>query len=566
MRRKRQIAVILINLLILAVYLGIQVVKVYEENNASISGTQVTEKNGEDNIPFEYSGKVMGIPIVENADFLEGMNKLKTEENPGICFEDTIVPYSKSGNTLYLSQDYEKTEWVGKLSVALEDAFLCTLQDAFWNEKRDAIKAGHSFSLWCITKDGYYEFDLVISGMPVISMTTQYSKVQKKVPYEIDPDKLYYDSEDLYYGEFRVFNPGVGTGNYEIVESGVRYHYKGATSKAFSKGSYALSLRGADQRDLDVSLLGMRADNSWKLNALCTDVNAIREKTAAQIWEEFDLADAALNTPGPRMEYVELILDDDYRGVYCLVEPVDEKKVGLDDNDALYKMIDYTIVEDGDIQHSIDKKWKIRSSIRVRYPKDIADYSAAWYPIRDYLNTFYRGQVTENAADKLYLDNAVDMLMYTEVISGSDNYFKNIYFAADVSPEGTYKMRQLPWDLDYTFGNMWTLDNDNRVYFNPDVTVSYHEKSVPYLAENDAKGIKELLESRWTTYRKSFLSTQEIQKKLTDNRDYLINTGAVERQNARWPQYAISTDIEYLLEYQADRMQWLDEYIMSFAQ
>ena len=66
--------------------------------------------------------------------------------------------------------------------------------------------------------------------------------------------------------------------------------------------------------------------------------------------------------------------------------------------------------------------------------------------------------------------------------------------------------------------------------------------------------------SRWKEYRKSFLDTEYILDLMTGNRDRLVDTGAVLREQSRWPEEEIDMDIEYLLDYQTKRMEWLAWY------
>ena len=302
-----------------------------------------------------------------------------------------------------------------------------------------------------------------------------------------------------------------------------------------------------------------------KLNSLITDPTRIREITAAQIWEEFDRANEEINEAGPRLQYVEVILDNDYRGVYGLVEPVDEKKLALDENDVLYKVITEQLPSDDRIQESIDNQWKIQSALRIRYPKTITDYETAWYPVRDYLNTFLGEQDIEYAMDKVYVSNAVDMMLFITAVAGSDNHTKNRYLAADVAEGGSYVMRQVPWDLDITFGQVFNQESPLKTDFEPDYTMVYEEEMVPMLMYVDYEKMSDLIREKWQNYRQSFLQTEAILQRFEENRDYLLDTGAAYRENERWPDFAMDTEIDYLKEYQKKRMNWADDYVAGYT-
>lgn len=529
-------------------------------------GRLLWQQYGQTNLFGRRSQKIMGVPLVEEPVFLEGKERVRAQENPGVYFQETILPYNAQDNILYLSQSLEEERWIGKLSPA-EGASLYAACDVCWEDKEAAIKEGHAFTLWLVLEDCYYEFSLVISGLPVISIGTERMEVQDPGIYEEDPDKFLFDSEDLYYGDIRVFDPGVGSSRYEIAECRVVYHFKGASTAGLAKKAYALSLQDTAGKKLNLSLLGMRYDNSWKLNALVIDKNRIREMTAAQIWEQLAAANTTVNETGPRMEYAELVVDNDYKGLYCLVEPVDEKKLELDSNDVLYKMISWDAPDDDSIQYSIDRGWRIQSAVRIRYPEVITDYEKVWYPIRDYqAKCINRWEGYEKIPQLVYPENIYDIYMFLMTVCGNDNYYKNMYYGADVKADGSYMMRVVPWDLDYTFGNEYITDGELGVRYAGNIAVEYKEISTDLLMEYAPDTVAELLVERWIAYRQDFLSTEAIQGLMRENTNYLMDSGVMARENNRWPQYSMDTDIDYLLDFQARRMEWLDEYFSGLVQ
>ncbi len=500
---------------------------------------------------------VMGIRLVEDFDFLKDKEKKETTDNFGIAFEKIILPYDKASNTLYLSQSLE--QWTGTLSVLSENAYiLCSPKEDYWSDRQSAVREGHIFTLWAVSESDYYEYQLVISGMPVISIDTERIEEQEKVPYEVDPDKLHFGSETLHYGTISVFNPDVGVDNYEILQSNVCYHLKGDSTKLFDKKGYAFKLQDYQGKNIDVSLLGMRADNSWKLNALNVDASRVREISASRIWQWIDTANTAVEEPGPRMEYAELLLDGEYAGLYLLVEPVDEKKLNLKAGDYLYKTIGWQIPTEETIQESVDSKWKIQTSIRIRYPKIISDYAAAWQPINDYLNMFHRDKQIDykKSIQKINLDNFIDYYIFSMTVSASDNTYKNIYYTAYAQENGSYQMYQIPWDLDLCMGNISVY----APHFSDDYTKVYTEPALSILMAANAEEIKPKLLERWQIYRESFLNTDAILALFEENRHYILETGAMDREINRWPQTEADPDISSLVNFQTKRMEWLDEY------
>lgn len=519
---------------------------------------------------FSYSDKVLGIYLVEDT-VLEGKQKLYSDENPGIAFEMTPLPYDRESNTLYLSQSLNSVEWVGSLSLDLKDPenktfYLCAPDAEVWNDKSFAIRNNHRYRLWAVSEKYYYELQLIITGTPIMAIQTERMTIPEAPTYEEDPDGLVYGSEPLYYGTVTVFDSDRSGEEYVITDAKVCYHEKGATSRTVSKKSYSIDLIDENELSVNVSLLGMRKDNSWKLNSLYFDPNRIREITASQIWESFDAADVHVSEPGPRMEYIELILDDEYQGLYCLVEPVDRKKLQLDSRDVLYKIIDWRIPDDDEMQDSANRGWRIMYPIRIRYPKDIADYNMAWYPVREYLQLFYRNASVDYSEGSaiIDIDNVIDYSLFLMTVSASDNMYKNTYLAAYHTDQG-YIIYQIPWDLDYTFGNEY-IYGGFPVRYNPDVSVIYMNEVMVRLHQANSQQMGELIWEKWSEYRNSFLDTEILCELIVSNRDYLLDTGAAEREINRWPDAQIDLDTEQILGYQRARMDWLDEFFYSWSE
>ncbi len=547
-------AIKLLAFCLLSIILAVGIRSYYEWNNKRF--------------PVEHERMLLGVPVVQEDWLPAGREKLSSAINPGICYEGVLLPYDASG-ICYLPQNLGE-EWLGELSAVGEEEesyFLCMPEDTYLDHKDDAIRENHSFVLWMVGDTKYYQVELVITGMPMLVMDTERQEEPEDFDYYEDPDRWTFDRDFMNYGTIGVFNPGVGTGQYEIVQSRVTYHDKGGITRGFHKRSYSLSLKNGQEENVDVSLLGMRSDNSWKLNSLVTDPNKIREKTASQIWEQFDLADTSIHEAGPREEYVEVVIDNEYRGIYCLVEPVDDKKLALDRNDVLYKTYGEKPTTDEDYGQVIEAGWKMTDTVRLRYPQEYIDFEQAWYPMRDYTNTFMWSSKADATAleQKIHLGNICDNLMYLYVCAGSDNQYKNNYYVAKVDAPGDYTMYRIPWDMDLTFGNVFDLESNTKSYFETDYTVGYTMEEWDAIYASQPEQIRTELHERWSRYRKSFLSTESINGLLVANRDYLVESGAVAREQVRWPEAPMSMDIAYLLEYQTKRMEWLDQFFAEGA-
>jgi len=254
--------------------------------------------------------------------------------------------------------------------------------------------------------------------------------------------------------------------------------------------------------------------------------------------------------------------------VYTLVEPVDAKKCDLDnDNDVLYKSLNWSAPSVENIEESMEKGWKISgNTVRIRHPKEISDYDAAWEPIYNYLSLFYYGEYDSEAAwDIINPENIADYFIFTQITSASDNTFKNMYYSVRRDDDGGYEIIQRPWDLDLTFGNIYSYVSENNTEFSSDYMIYYGENAINELWYDDKEKISEIVIEKWVKYRDSILSLDNTIGLLTENADYLQATGAIIREGEKWPDSEVSTDISQIVEYQSSRMEWVNQFMYEWT-
>ena len=102
------------------------------------------------------------------------------------------------------------------------------------------------------------------------------------------------------------------------VASGMTIHVRGGSSKSFDKIGYKLKLKDESGEKTNLNLLDLRSDDDWILMPLYTDESKLRDKLALDLWAEIGARDNSLSLyMGSKVEYIELIVDGDYRGLYA---------------------------------------------------------------------------------------------------------------------------------------------------------------------------------------------------------------------------------------------------------
>lgn len=519
------------------------------------------------------------IDLVSEEEFQKIMEACK--ENQGLLSEGEValtlnnsrLPYDEKENIWYVAQNPGNNVWEGILGLSEKEAGLFVLDDGYMRQKEACIREGHLFEAVIVKDREYARTSLVVSGMPVLCIETE-NTWQPEYPIE-DIDNYVFNSELRCLGDITIFNAsgnsgtyskpeyGMG-GGYRVVKAKVSYHTRGNTSDNFEKKSYALKLTDEDGEEKRENLFGLGESADWKLLAGAGDMTKVREKTAWQLWQEMADRQRLVSEGVSAMEYCEIVLDGGYIGMYQIMKSPDKNTLDLQQTDVLYKFLQAEMPLEEDIQSSIDAGYPVCYPIRIRYPGQEAvsqDPAGCWEPMRQYLSAAYWHTDFETLYSLIDLENTMDYYLFLEATSGWDNACKNTYHIARRTKEGEMRMLTIPWDLNYTFGDEYTTEPEqNKTRFNPDVTQLYTEPVIRQLFMNNTHKEGDILRDRWKKYRQDIFSDEHVLGLMQENMEYMQGTGAFQRDSVRWPMQNNSSDLTRIMEYERERLRFLDEY------
>jgi len=90
---------------------------------------------------------------------------------------------------------------------------------------------------------------------------------------------------------------------------------RGSSSLSFDKKNYGFETRNPDGTNNNVSLLGLPPENDWVLHGPYSDKSLMRNALAYYLGSQ-------MGQWAPRTRFCELYIDDDYNGVYLLIENI----------------------------------------------------------------------------------------------------------------------------------------------------------------------------------------------------------------------------------------------------
>jgi len=253
---------------------------------------------------------------------------------------------------------------------------------------------------------------------------------------------------------------------------------RGNGTADLDKVSYLFETRKSDGSNNNVELLGLPKENDWVLYAPWIDKSLIRNILT------YDLANR-MGMYSSRTRFVELIIDDEYKGVFVLMEKIkrDKNRVAVtkfDESNDDPASGGYIVRIDSWFHHT--KGWE--SDTYQVDGKDRACYFQYVYPkfdditegqkeyISDVVHDFERSldtasppEISEAISDIIDLNSFADYFILQELSKNPDAYRLSTYFSKDV--DGKIKMGPM-WDHNYCYGNYnpyqnvwekWEYDN-----------------------------------------------------------------------------------------------------------
>lgn len=166
-------------------------------------------------------------------------------------------------------------------------------------------------------------FLLLASGLHKSAAATS-TAFTSNLPIVVIESKQSINAQKKTNGTMKVINRGKGKRNSSSdttfeYDGFIGIKWRGNSSLSFDQKQYTIETKSKTGESVDVSLLGLPADNDWVLHAPYNDISLMRNALAYDLWAE-------MGHWAPRTKMVELVLNGDYQGVYVLTETIKRGK------------------------------------------------------------------------------------------------------------------------------------------------------------------------------------------------------------------------------------------------
>lgn len=468
-----------------------------------------------------------------------------------LLIQGETAPYDQSLNIHYVPESMDTADFESTLSWSRKGMQVYFVPDALLQDKAGAIQCGHVFTLIVTNGREFHRESVVFTGVPAITLHTE-------------SEKSYVYEDGVPTGTLKAFYPSEE--GYEVKSSIATFRPRGNTTAKFGKTPLRLCLYLPNREKNYTSLLGLREDDDWILNSLYTDSSKIRDQLSIDLWNAIADTNPGHDIAGTRMRYVEIFIDDSYEGLYGLIEPIGKKSTKLNTaTDILYQGKSFLLREE---DFAAARNSLAFFAVEIKYPKKWTGTSL-WDPITEFVDCFYwhSDQYTyEEMVSLIDLSNAIDHTLFLQASTATDNFFHNTFYLAKPRSDGSMYLTKIPWDLNYSFGDRWDDAQKNLFTAFDESLVSSDQttRDMQTLLKLNPSALAPLLSARWKALRAGVLSFDSMEKAVADAAHQVVDSGALGRDGARWPDALNdASESEVILRFAMDRLSYLDAYYDS---
>jgi len=419
----------------------------------------------------------------------------------------------------------------------------------------------------------WFTTPFIASKLPIIKINTQGQIIPEEVKITAD---------------MKIIDNGTGNLNYiDDVPNGydgkIGIEIRGASSVTFAKNGYGIETRDSLGNNNNVSLLGMPEENDWTLHGPYADKTLLRNVVAYHIGGQ-------LGRYNPRAKLCEVFFDNQYWGVYVMIEKIKRDKNRVDiskltPSDTLGDDLTGGYIFKIDRDMGAENGWFSTSGygyFAYHHPNanDIHPLQKTY--IQNYFNSFEAmmtsGIYNTPAGYPSWIDvpSFIDYMLIQEVTRNIDAYRLSAFMYKEKDSNGG-KLHAGPiWDYNLGFGNEDFCDNGQYTSW----AFNYNQvcgSPFPMIWSRlvNSSNFRDDFRCRWEELRSTVLHTDTIL--------HFIDSMVLELTDARirnferwnvigsyvWPNAYIGQtyqqEVNYLKNWIALRLNWIDNNMIGNA-
>lgn len=368
--------------------------------------------------------------------------------------------------------------------------------------------------------------------------------------------------------------------SYNHYDGQIAIELRGSSSAQYPKKQYRIETQNPDGSNLNVSLLGMPSENDWILYGPYNDQSLLRNVLMYELSNQ-------IGRYAVRTRYCELIINNEYKGLYILMEKIKQDKnrvniAKLDSDDITGDSLT------GGYILKIDKLEGENNSgfysyggivYQYHYPKPADIQSEQKVYIENYTNQFEKCMISSsyNASVTGYssiidVSSFVDHFILNEFSRNVDAYRISAYLFKNRDDKNGLLNAGPIWDMNLSLGKSF-FDID--FYKVEDWSVDYYldhswdSYQVPFwwVKLSDDPLFMHQVYLRWIDLRQKQLDL-DCFFNVIDQHAEKIKEARI-RNFQRWPEveygHNYEREIRDLKDWIEDRVEWIDNELLQYA-
>lgn len=415
---------------------------------------------------------------------------------------------------------------------------LCFVDDYTYDWCDEAVREGYAYQVLAYTEEEFWYTQVVFTGMTVICLETD-----EAVSLEDQPGRA-----------------AISACGSDPIQADARISYRGASSVEGDKKGYKIKFvgnRSGEGIEYDVPGIGM--ESRLALLPMLTDAMLMQERLCWDLYAAV-VQDGAHLRPR-KTQYIELFVNDEYAGVYLMINLVDVQKE--------LRLAGESHVREDSVYRSC---YVSLERTRITVPDPVAYHKGWGYELHrstrpgsefDDLQPYLALRTEQD--DEAFARRALEMidleqvLRYHLFLQGcclTDNAYNNMFIWTERTQDGV-RYSFYPWDLDQSWGYHYEEDKSYTRWFRFPLA--------DRLINLDAGGARSRLAQLWQSMREDVFTQENIAGLLEQYAIELADSGAMMRNEERWGTGIAAPEGQGILDFAATRFFILDELIAGIA-
>ena len=450
--------------------------------------------------------------------------------------------YDAQENTFYCPVGLDNGEEWPELRLSAPGAKgvqLAFADDYTYDWCNEAVREGVAYQILTYTQEQFWYTQVVFTGLPVVCL-----KADGVISLE----------EQM--GFAAISEPG-----FDPIQTDARIRLRGASTVGEVKEGYKVEFAGNNRGGkIEYAVPGIGMESELALLPMLSDKSMMHDKLSWDLYDAIDGDGKAFHARST--QHVELFVNDEYVGVYLMLNLMDVKKeLALAGEshlreDSVYRSTYTPFSRD---RMTVEDPLTYRSGFgyELRYTTKIGSEFADLQPYLALLTEEDDAAFARRALEMVDLDQLMRYVLFVQACGLNDNIHNNMYIWAEKTQTGL-RYTFYPWDLDLSWGNRTGeigAGYDRWLYF----------PFADRLINLDAGGARGRLAQIWQEMRAEVFTQENIAGMLERYAAELSESGAMVRNEMRWNMGMSYPDGQEILDFAGTRFAILDEIVAMIA-